>query len=86
MLSLANSYSEDEIRDFDRRVRELLDMEIPAYVTELKFDGVAIGLTYRGPWKDLTRRNRVCSIITGDHAAFRLARAVCRVTVVRSRC
>lgn len=28
----------------------------------------------------------VCSIITGDHAAFRLARAVCRVTVVRSRC
>jgi len=29
---------------------------------------------------------RVCSIITGGHAAFRLARAVCRVTVVRSRC
>jgi DNA ligase (NAD+) len=47
MLSLANSYSEDEIRDFDRRVRELLDMEIPAYVTELKFDGVAVSLRYQ---------------------------------------
>ena len=29
---------------------------------------------------------RVCSIITGGYAAFRLARALCRVTVVRSRC
>ena len=28
----------------------------------------------------------VCSIITGDHAAFRMERALCRVTVVRSRC
>ncbi len=47
MLSLANSYSEDEIRDFDRRVRELLKTETPVYFAELKFDGVAIALTYR---------------------------------------
>jgi DNA ligase (NAD+) len=47
MLSLANSYSEEEIRDFDRRVRSLLDGEPPAYVAELKFDGIAIALRYR---------------------------------------
>ena len=47
MLSLANSYNEAEIREFDRRVRGLLDGRIPAYVAELKFDGVAIALTYR---------------------------------------
>ncbi len=47
MLSLANSYSEEEIRDFDRRVRGLLEGEAPAYICELKFDGVAIALKYR---------------------------------------
>jgi len=47
MLSLANSYSEEEIRDFDRRVRELLKGQDPVYFAELKFDGVAIALTYR---------------------------------------
>jgi len=47
MLSLANSYSEEEIRDFDRRVCELLGNATTAYVAELKIDGVAITLTYR---------------------------------------
>lgn len=47
MLSLANSYSESEIREFDRRVRNLLGNEKPRYVAELKFDGVAIALRYR---------------------------------------
>ena len=47
MLSLANSYSEEEIRDFDRRVHELLPNQKPSYVAELKFDGVAISLRYR---------------------------------------
>ena len=47
MLSLANSYSEEEIRDFDRRVRELLGNTVIAYVAELKIDGVAITLKYR---------------------------------------
>ncbi len=47
MLSLANAYTEEEIRDFDRRVRELLGRETPTYVTELKIDGVAVALTYR---------------------------------------
>ncbi|MBM2840355.1 MAG: ligA, partial [Bacteroidetes bacterium] len=47
MLSLANSYSEEEIRNFDRRVRELIEPQSPAYVAELKFDGVAITLKYQ---------------------------------------
>lgn len=48
MLSLSNSYSEEEIRNFDRRVRELLKGATPRYMAELKFDGVAIALRYRG--------------------------------------
>ena len=47
LLSLANSYSEEEIRDFDRRVRGGLGSEAPVYVAELKFDGVALALRYR---------------------------------------
>jgi DNA ligase (NAD+) len=47
MLSLSNSYSEEEIRDFDRRVRSLLGTETPSYVAELKFDGIAVALRYR---------------------------------------
>lgn len=45
MLSLSNTYSEEEIRDFDDRVRKILGTGT-SYVCELKFDGVAIGLTY----------------------------------------
>jgi DNA ligase (NAD+) len=45
MLSLANTYSEEEIAEFDARVRKSLEQS-PEYVCELKFDGVAIGLTY----------------------------------------
>lgn len=47
MLSLSNTYNEDEILDFDRRVRELLpDGYLPQYVVEYKIDGVSISLTY----------------------------------------
>ncbi|QKG79851.1 NAD-dependent DNA ligase LigA [Tenuifilum thalassicum] len=45
MLSLANVYSFDELGEFDNRVRKALT-EGFEYVCELKFDGVAIGLTY----------------------------------------
>jgi DNA ligase (NAD+) len=47
MLSLSNTYSEDEVRDFDRRVRETLENEPYRYECELKFDGVAISLRYK---------------------------------------
>jgi DNA ligase (NAD+) len=45
MLSLSNTYSEEEIRDFDKRVRKVIGDDFE-YVAELKYDGVAIGLTY----------------------------------------
>jgi len=46
MLSLANTYSEEELRDFDTRVVKGIG-ESPVYVCELKYDGTAIGLTYK---------------------------------------
>ena len=46
MLSLSNTYSEDEIRDFDRRIQKSLKNEQYRYVCELKFDGIAISLRY----------------------------------------
>ncbi len=46
MLSLANTYNEEELRDFDKRVRNLLGDEEYNYVSELKFDGVALRLVY----------------------------------------
>ncbi len=45
MLSLGNTYSKEELVDFDKRVAKLLQADYE-YVCELKFDGVAIGLTY----------------------------------------
>ena len=46
MLSLDNSYSPDDVRDFDRRVRQSLPDEEVEYVAELKIDGVALSLIY----------------------------------------
>lgn len=45
MLSLSNTYSENELREFDERVRKLIDGAYE-YVCELKFDGLSISLTY----------------------------------------
>ncbi|MEO8144333.1 MAG: NAD-dependent DNA ligase LigA [Betaproteobacteria bacterium] len=47
MLSLANAFEEDEVRAFDRRVREALGVESVAYAAEPKFDGLAVSLSYR---------------------------------------
>ncbi len=47
MLSLGNTYSIGEIEDFEARTRKLLDGTPFTYTCELKYDGVAIGLTYR---------------------------------------
>lgn len=46
MLSLGNTYSEEELSDFDERIKKSIGDDF-AYVCELKFDGVAIGLTYK---------------------------------------
>ena len=46
MMSLDNTYSMDELRDFDRRVRELSGRDKVEYVAELKLDGLSMSLTY----------------------------------------
>ena len=46
MLSLENAFSDEEMADFDRRIRERLDIEVVEYSAETKLDGVAISLLY----------------------------------------
>lgn len=46
MLSLGNTYSEEDLYDFDKRVQKSLGTEDYEYFCELKFDGVALSLTY----------------------------------------
>jgi len=47
MLSLANTYDEDEVRDFHRRITQELGREEVTYHVELKLDGVALSVRYR---------------------------------------
>jgi len=46
MLSLGNTYSEADLVEFDSRVRRGLRDEPYEYICELKFDGVALSMTY----------------------------------------
>lgn len=46
MLSLENSYDADDLRDWDRKVRELSGVAEPVYCVEPKFDGASISLIY----------------------------------------
>jgi len=48
MLSLTNAFEPDEVADFDRRLRDRLDIEQVEYSAEPKLDGVAIALRYEG--------------------------------------
>ncbi|MBM7662758.1 DNA ligase (NAD+) [Bacillus mesophilus] len=45
MLSLGNAFNEEDLRDFDRRVRQGVGNEV-SYVAELKIDGLAVSLRY----------------------------------------
>lgn len=48
MLSLDNAFSDEDIREFDKRVKRLLDTDADIeYTVEPKYDGIAIELTYR---------------------------------------
>lgn len=47
LLSLDNAMNEEELLDFDRRVREGLDKSKIEYVCELKMDGLAVSLIYK---------------------------------------
>ncbi|NSW94024.1 MAG: NAD-dependent DNA ligase LigA [Bacteroidales bacterium] len=46
MLSLGNTYSEEELRDFDRRVKKSIEKPVD-YVCELKYDGASISISYK---------------------------------------
>ncbi len=46
MLSLANAFSAEEVAEFDRRIRDRLDLEELEYAVEPKLDGLAIALRY----------------------------------------
>jgi len=58
MLSLSNSYSKDDIADFDQRVKKIIDVPL-TYICELKYDGVAISIIYKNG-------NLVKAITRGD--------------------
>jgi DNA ligase (NAD+) len=47
MLSIDNCYNEEELREFEERVRKLLPGETAAYTAELKIDGLGISVLYR---------------------------------------
>lgn len=46
MLSLGNTYNEQDLIDFDERVKKGLDGQPYEYIAELKFDGVALSMSY----------------------------------------
>src|SRR6201998_4056785 len=48
MLSLDNAYSEEELRDWERRVQELSGRTDVEYMCELKLDGMSLALIYAG--------------------------------------
>ena len=47
MLSLANAFNESDLRDFDKKVRDVLGVEKVKYMAEMKIDGLGISLVYR---------------------------------------
>ena len=53
MLSLDNAFDDAELRDFDRRARELAEVETLDYIGELKLDGVSMVVRYAGGRLDL---------------------------------
>ncbi len=46
MLSLGNTYNEEDLREFDERIQKALGDEKYEYICELKFDGVALSFWY----------------------------------------
>lgn len=61
MLSLDNAFSDQDVLDFDRRIRERLGADVVVYSAEPKLDGVAISLIYEN-------RRLVCAATRGDGA------------------
>ncbi len=59
MLSMDNTYSEQELIDFDSRVRKILNVDKVEYTTEYKIDGVAVSLIYEN-------KKLACALTRGD--------------------
>ena len=58
MLSLANAFNDTDLRDFDKKVRDVLGVEKVKYMAEMKIDGLGISLLYR--------RNLIYASTRGD--------------------
>src|SRR5438093_10544069 len=74
MLSLENSYSEEELRDWHRRVTQLAGMDAVDYVAELKIDGLSVALIYEYGLlsKGVTRGDgRTGEVVTGNVRTIR---------------
>ncbi len=48
MMSIDNTYSEEEVREFDKRVNRGLGSQPHSYLADVKVDGVAVSLRYEG--------------------------------------
>jgi DNA ligase (NAD+) len=59
MLSLDNAYTEEELRDWERRVRELSGLDSVEHICELKLDGLSLALRYE-------KERLVAGITRGD--------------------
>lgn len=59
MMSLDNAFGEQALRDFDRRVREKVDVDVVDYVGELKLDGISMAVHFAG-------RRMVRALTRGD--------------------
>ena len=69
MLSLENAYSEEELREWGRRVSGLAEAESVDYVAELKIDGLSVALIYKDGLLDkaVTRGDgRTGEVVTGN--------------------
>src|SRR5437016_7564655 len=74
MMSLENAYSEEELRDWHRRVTQLAGIESVDYQTELKIDGLSVALIYENGVlsKGVTRGDgRTGEVVTGNVRTIR---------------
>ena len=47
MLSLANAFNEEDLRNFDKKIRETIGQDKVTYMAEMKIDGLGMSLVYR---------------------------------------
>ena len=74
MMSLENAYSEEELRDWERRVTQLAGTQSVDYVAELKIDGLSVALIYEDGVlaKGVTRGDgRTGEVVTGNVRTIR---------------